>query len=217
MSRLIAFGCSLTYGHSLPDCVIDEIYPGPTHSNMAWPSLVSTKMSRECVNMSSPGSSNDKILNTILNFENFIEDDHVIILWSYVHRATIFRRQGENVEVMPYRTIFSKAEGPKDWELYYKVHDDYDLYVRAIKNMHHANCYLNHRKIVVSNFCVDQSFVINNSKTDKNTKNIQVDAFYIDQKIITIDKAIDKLHPGVRTHSNMAELIYKIHKEKHEH
>lgn len=37
MSRLIAFGCSHTYGHGLPDCFIPPHRPGTDPSKLSWP------------------------------------------------------------------------------------------------------------------------------------------------------------------------------------
>jgi hypothetical protein len=45
--RIIAFGCSYTYGHGLPDCLDDDkITQGPTHSNLAYPSILAEKLFR---------------------------------------------------------------------------------------------------------------------------------------------------------------------------
>ena len=215
-SRLITFGCSLTYGHGLPDCSVDKLYPGPVHSNLAWPTLVSEKMNRECVNLSSPGSSNDRILNTILDFENFFTpSDHVVILWSFVHRALLFRSGGTRLDIMPYGPGVNKSAGPEEWELYYRTHDEYDLCVRSIKNIHHATCYFTSKKITVSNFYVDGRLYPMVLSPDTNTKNMLVDMKYISHRLMKIDKALDDLHPGVKSHKMMAELIYHyIHKNK---
>ena len=214
MSRLITFGCSLTYGHGLPDCIIDKNLPGSTASKLAWPSLMAEMMNRECVNMSEPGSSNDKIMHAIINFENFTREDHVIILWSFSHRGILFHSEKEKIDIL---SDGKNSLRTQLWELFYKVHTDYDLHFRTIKNMHHASCYFAAKQITVSNFYVDRNLqpIINSS--DENTKNMIVEANLIDQQKIMVDIAVDRLHPGVNTHKKMADLIYKIHKEKHEH
>jgi hypothetical protein len=49
--RLIAFGCSNTYGEGLEDCWIPEFRKhGPKPSKVAWPQILADKMGRECVN-----------------------------------------------------------------------------------------------------------------------------------------------------------------------
>jgi hypothetical protein len=233
MNRLITFGCSLTYGHGLPDCVIDGKFPGPVPSSLAWPKLISEMMNRECVNMAKPGSSNDKIMHAIINFENFTKDDHVIILWSFVHRGMILRSETEKIDIMPHPPASKKSSGTQswerywpaisepagidDWELFHRIHNDYDMLFRTIKNMHHAYCYFATKQVTVSNFYVDRTLQPTITTADENVKNMLVDAHLIDQRKIIVDTAIDRLHPGIRTHKKMADLIYKIHKEKHEH
>ena len=82
LSRLIAFGCSLTYGFGLPDCYVSDMQHGPNPSVHAWPALTATALKLDIVNKAISGASNLKILNEILNFDFNIEDT-VIILWSF--------------------------------------------------------------------------------------------------------------------------------------
>jgi hypothetical protein len=43
--RIIAFGCSYTYGHGLSDCLDNDMMTqGPTHSNLAYPSILAEKL-----------------------------------------------------------------------------------------------------------------------------------------------------------------------------
>ena len=76
MKRIIAHGCSCTYGHSLEDCVdpVDTALPGPAPSKMAYPQLIADTLGRECINASTPGIGNLNILRNILNFD-YQEDD----------------------------------------------------------------------------------------------------------------------------------------------
>lgn len=86
MARLIAHGCSFTYGHGLKDCHIPPNNPGPKHSNLAWPSKVSKHFDINLVNLSHPGASNKLILHKILEYEDYKKDDIVVILWTYNRR-----------------------------------------------------------------------------------------------------------------------------------
>lgn len=83
--RLVAFGCSFTYGQGLEDCFVPPLWPGPIPSKFAWPQLVANEMNMDCINMSRPGSSNKEILNTLLNFK-FNSTDVVVIMWSFLER-----------------------------------------------------------------------------------------------------------------------------------
>ena len=66
-NRIIAFGCSLTYGEGLKDCLPDPInlkkakYP----SKYAWPNLLSKKTNIPIINNGQPGESNKLIANNI--------------------------------------------------------------------------------------------------------------------------------------------------------
>ena len=53
MDRLVAFGCSNTYGEGLPDCWVDKNgdpsrtkagFHGPKPSKLAWPRLMANNM-----------------------------------------------------------------------------------------------------------------------------------------------------------------------------
>ena len=216
MTNLVAFGCSLTYGHGLPDCAIDDVFPGLTHSKMAWPSIVADKLGVDCINISVPGASNDLILHNIVNFENFNKGDHVIIMWSFMHRALLLSDTGESSNIMPNRMTHSISTGNSDWEHFYKVHGDYDLYVRYIRNVHHAMCYLATKEVKVTNASIDPWKKRWSNTTNDYIKNMAVDVQYIDMSKIICDKALDNLHPGVKTHAKLAEIIYNIHKEKYD-
>jgi hypothetical protein len=83
--RLVAFGCSFTYGVGLRDCFILPDEPGLVPSKFSWPQLVANELNMDCINMSRPGSSNKEILNTLLNFK-FNSTDVVVIMWSFLER-----------------------------------------------------------------------------------------------------------------------------------
>ena len=88
MNRLLAFGCSHTYGESLPDCLPPKgfVAPMPPPSQFAWPNLLAKKLNRECVNLASCGASNKQIHYNIVN-TNFENDDLVLVLWTQHSRS----------------------------------------------------------------------------------------------------------------------------------
>jgi hypothetical protein len=114
--RIVAFGCSFTYGHGLPDCYDVTINrSGFSASKLAWPQILANEMNADCINMSQPGASNKEILHTLLNF-NFDASDVVIIMWSFIDRwcilkdYTLFDRlaiDGNVDAVMQYDKIFT--------------------------------------------------------------------------------------------------------------
>ena len=46
MDRLVAFGCSYTYGHGLPDCIMAKGRAGKRPSKFAWPYLLAKKLDK---------------------------------------------------------------------------------------------------------------------------------------------------------------------------
>ena len=88
MKRLLTYGCSNTYGESLPDCLPtgNEKDRMPPPSQFAWPKVLSQKLRRECVNLSRSGSSNKEIHLRIVETD-FKEDDIVVVLWTHHNRS----------------------------------------------------------------------------------------------------------------------------------
>lgn len=210
MTKLVAFGCSFTYGTALPDATDTKC------SNMAWPALVAEKMNIAHVNVGVPGASNDLILHNIVNFENFNKGDHVIIAWTFMYRALLFNDNSSIDNIMPNRsrTLYSKEKGDIKWENFYKVHGDYDLYIRTLKNMHHAMYYLLSKEIKLTNLSIDPWQRRWKDLPNIYKKNMKVDTTDIDVKKIKVDTGSDGLHPGIQSHINISNIIYNLHKEK---
>lgn len=86
--NLVAFGCSLTFGHGLPDCHVPPDEPGQIASTMAWPSRLAEIGNRKCINKSRPGASSLQIALTVLSHD-FVPGDICFVLWSYPDRGLI--------------------------------------------------------------------------------------------------------------------------------
>mgnify|MGYP003309481114 CR=1 FL=1 len=89
MTRLIAFGCSHTYGQALPDIWDHKknkeiTTQGP--SKYAWPQILSDKLNLECINLGSPGASNKEVWFHIVNTE-FKKSDIVILWFQYYNHC----------------------------------------------------------------------------------------------------------------------------------
>ncbi len=84
ISRLIAWGCSFTWGEGL-----DTVRPGfgQRASDRAWPALVAQQLNIPLRNLSEPGASNLWIADSVLNYE-FKPEDLVIIMWTWPTRTT---------------------------------------------------------------------------------------------------------------------------------
>lgn len=94
--NLIAFGCSLTYGHGLPDCHIAPNRPGPKASDLAWPNLLANMLEMRCTNLSKPGNSNFSIVLKMLEYK-FVPHDTCVVMWTFPDRDLIIHNN-QNTE-----------------------------------------------------------------------------------------------------------------------
>ena len=81
MHRVVAFGCSQTFGHGLPDC-IDPNNNNEQPSKFAWPALL------QGINCAVPGGSNKLAIYKALNF-NWRTNDVAVFVWTYINRSCI--------------------------------------------------------------------------------------------------------------------------------
>ena len=195
MSRLIAFGCSYTYGHGLEDCVDEFMMPGPTASKLAWPQLLADKLNLECLNEGIPGASNKQIWHKIINYD-FGPTDMIFILWSSNQRHCIIN-EDLTIESIGHwsNTKISKA--------YFKyLHNDIDQSIDTNLRISHCNYYLNDKGIKHYNILFKKQQIENFN----NTKILNVDFRDLKHKM---PRAVDKLHPGKKAHETFANNIYK--------
>jgi hypothetical protein len=203
MQRLITFGCSMTYGHGLPDCHIEPNFPGPVPSKLAWPSLVANQANVQLSNQGKCGASNLEILYNILKYK-FSEGDVVIVMWSFVGRDLIFGKKGllgkqQLISVGFWQT----TELANNWNA---VHSDADIATKTWLYVHHATLFLKSKNIPVYN-------VFANYKSVKRYKPKFLNLDYHKLKFKSwapFDFALDNLHPGVKTHKLIADEITEI-------
>jgi len=182
MQRLIALGCSLTYGHGLPDCFVSPNRPGDIPSKLVWSSIVAKYMHRDCINLSSPGASNKRIWHTITNFE-YEENDVVFILWSFSQRSAIIKYQNI-VDI-----------GPWIDQLYYKHYEDkHDSIMMSRLFVSHANMFLESKHIKVYNIIPGKQELSILRFNDTVIDHIPV---YITKMRENYPLALDNRHPGI--------------------
>ena len=201
MSRLVLFGCSLTYGEGLPDCVTAAGSPGSSPSKMVWGELLGERLALPVVNCSLPGASNQLILDRILNFE-FENEDRVIVLWSFFTRGMLYLKD-EMCNIGPWQqTDIAKR--------YYELHDDNDLYMTSLHAIHHAGCYLKDKKITTTHFCLakygtDNPIAITGKEPKWFTTNVNLlnlFSFYLD--------ICSGFHPGPKSQYKICDYIEKV-------
>lgn len=195
MPRLVAFGCSYTFGVGLPD-VHPHIYDTPRiPSAMAWPNILAKMLDREVQNLGVGGSGNAEILDKILRYE-FLPDDIVVIMWSHFVRHDHFRIKHLNFT------------GSREWKDLARFQTDPNLiYENAYNNymsFHHCELFLKNKNIEsysIAGFKADwDMFPIPKFLNLENLLNIDENYF--------LDRALDKAHFGIKSHAKLAEIIY---------
>jgi hypothetical protein len=199
MARLFAFGCSYTQGYGLEDESDNWI----NASNLAWPNLIASELQLQCINKGAIGSSNSKILVETLD-TTFEKDDTVIFLWSYVNRGLLITSPQTSINIMP------PLEHPLK-KPYYQLHNQYDLLMKSVLAIHHANLFLD-KGIKVYNFYVDRQL---NSQADCKLYNLlkDINLIWVDIPKFKIDLANDKMHPGPLSQKEIAKFILETIKK----
>lgn len=199
--RLVAFGCSYTYGSGLEDCFTPPIGHGPIPSKFAWPQLVANELNMECINMSSPGASNKEILNTLLNF-NFDSSDVVIAMWTFVERWCKIKNYTSIIRL----TQTSMENDPNVLSQYDKVFTYEDMQLDFIYRANFAKLYLDNKNLKNYHLSVQPPFCCPEIMPVWNT----VDFVDIDLSLIgtwtprALDTANFGGHPGPAAHQMVA-------------
>lgn len=197
--RLIAFGDSFTYGHHLPD-----------PSTQAWPAQLAGMMDLDLVNVADPGASNIEILTAILSFD-FKESDLVVVGWTFIERDLIFRKK------TLLNKLFNRHEHTRvqvwsdnpETKLWIELHPEFDQAVRSGLHMHHAELYL-------QSLNLEQYHIYTQPPNTFRYRN-SFPVFFkdminlLDRKVYSrVDLALDNSHPGIKSHLNTADNLYKV-------
>lgn len=220
MSRLVAFGCSNTYGESLPETVpvkywdsIENNYNKSKFepSKYAWPNVLSNLLDIECVNLAVPGTSNKHIANLILNTK-FESTDIVVIAWTYFSRTCIYNNKTHNrimIQDIDNPGIFK--EHRKKSNIYYKNFYHYEN--SKIDNYMQINLIKNHLdNLELNNYHYswqtdEESHLFPFSDAPEWSK-VKLHDLKKTAKSKGADKGSDNLHPGINTQQMIAEKIY---------
>lgn len=205
MSRLIAFGCSYTYGEGLPDCR-DDSESESTPSKFAWPQILSNKLNIECVNLAEAGCSNKYITDRVLETK-FQKNDIVVFLWTHYARFCFFQDDETVKRLLPSSTknkktnIKIKKYTIQYYKNFYTRKDslkDSCLRINFIKN------YLDGKKIK------NYHSVFHNDDLNKTKMLHWNNVKFLDTEFQSIDLAGDYWkHPGIESQALFADDIYK--------
>jgi len=211
-TRLVAFGCSFTYGHGLEDCIVFPHDPGPVASKKAWPNSLGKLLKvDEIINQSFPGASNKLIWKTIVDF-NFKQDDLVFINWTDLNRHCFFQNFINSAGFYDdlHIGLWKKDESSK---FYYKyLHSKLDSTLEFLNRADHSKRYLD--SLNIKNFHTIHAYDL-----DRNALTIPkwASVNLLKSNMATISslhpKALDKIHPGQLAHDQFADDLYLEIKE----
>ena len=218
MSRLVTFGCSLTYGTALPDCWIDNCKSGKFPSKYAWPQLLADKLGVECDNRSYGGLSNKEIHNRILTTD-LDENDIVVVLWTYNNRWSVNTSRNRVTCVVPFHATTELNELP--WKYtefdiekkklatayYGYVHNEYDIRNDFNHRLDHAYLHLNRISAKQYHFMVENELRKHVDWTRNGFMNDRIIFGKIGKKF---SRALDGQHPGVDAHIAFADELYRL-------
>ena len=219
MKRLIAFGCSHTYGESLPDCIdhTPEIVPPP--SKFAWPMVLAGLLNLNCSNMAQCGISNRQISYHILNTD-FGKNDLVIILWTGLYRSCIIGEPLENEigKLHPsyaepeYKNSpqFSRKRYAFNYNYYKQFYSKDNLIHESLQCIDHTKKYLDSRNITNYHFTFKRT--VGHSPIESIWPKNLPGWFDVKENIIDFidDYGSDNHHPGVQAQEHIAEQMFDI-------
>lgn len=208
MSRLLAFGCSHTYGHGLVDCYNKKTNSaGETPSKYAWPQLVANNLNLDCINLSNPGASNKEIWWTITK-QKYLSTDTVVILWSYPHRSAIIHNNND-VQQLGYG--FSDKPSKQFTKFTSMTVSDYNFSIDSWMYIEFSNKILADRKVKkIYNFVINYE-VYNLAQPNWLTTEIMLDAY---EFVLPVDLALDNNHPGQTSNKDFSQRVTSIIKGK---
>ena len=194
--RLVAFGCSNTYGQALPDTKFKKHTQAPPASKFSWPSVLAEKLNIECVNKAVPGASN-KLISHVIRNTNFQDNDIVVALWSYIERWCIIDIDGDQDWTSHGHNVVAPWMKNRRSKNYFRyLYNEVDHRIETNHRIDYANLYL--KSLGIKQFHSSCESIIHPLLFD-----INFDEFR------KIDFALDNRHPGIESHKVIAEQFYK--------
>ena len=209
--RLVAFGCSNTYGEGLPDSwnTGDERRWKGYPSKFAWPQVLAEKMNLECVNLGRSASSN-KFISNLIAETDFRQDDTVVVLWTFFSRSCFFQNDNTVKRILPQdiENVNLERDHRKWVKRYYKeFYTDQDAIKDGYFRVNFAKLYLD--SIGIKNhhytcFTIQPTYGPDSIKPAPKWSCID----FPDIRFQNLDIALDGKHPGVDSHKQLAIDIY---------
>ena len=198
--RLVTFGCSITYGQSLPDTNWKKYGSITPPSKFAWTSQLADILQVKVLNKAVPGAGNYLIAHQITNFKPK-QNDIIIVMWSYKDRYNVITEDGDiDYDAHIHSTIGPWTKDTRTKAFYKYVYDEDDALIRS-------NHYINYAKLYLDTTNVKHFHTMAMNEKYTGVVNLNVN------KIRKIDFGKDKSHPGPKSHLAIAEKIYDYIKE----
>jgi len=223
MPKLIACGCSNTYGHGLEDIS----FPGKQGkinyllgaSKLAGPQKLADMLGYECVNLAIPAAPNKLIAYRLTEVPDIQSDDIIVFMWKFLLRQCILpdiepdQVIEETADILFLRrdqADFNKAyKASESWiEWQAKYNTDYNLLNENMVWLASGNHYAKSKTQNVYNYSINGGVML--PMQDKYAVNIIDD---IASYAYTEPLALDNAHPGEATHLRIAKQIYGDIKE----
>jgi hypothetical protein len=208
MKRLIAFGCSHTWGDSLSvDQNGVECKNLPPHKK-SWPYILGNLLGRETINISYPGESNKAISHKIFNFK-FEPDDIVIPLWTQVGRyCKIGDIKASYVENYTRFNTWYIIRDDKISKAYFRDYHTFgDEYYQIFSYIQSINFTMIPKVASFIN-CYSSDEVLNFMKTNSKLINYFSISFF--EGYYKYGRGVDGTHLGSKAHQKFAEDLYRV-------
>ena len=192
MKRLVAFGCSLTYGQYLDD-----------RHTQSWPAQLGKKLGIDVENISWPGDSNKAILYNILNFD-FKSGDVCVVLWTNPYRWTLFNDGTKEDEVI---RLGAWQDTPRALAFVEHFWDEHDMTLDMLEKSSHVQLRLD--KLNVPVYHTVSSFAFGHTVPEQKWS--CANWLDIDFQVIRDNHtpASDGKHPGPLAYKEFSDILFE--------
>jgi len=209
-------GCSLTYGHGLPDCISPgRIGKNAKPSKYAWPAVLQEITGIDVENHSKFGTSIKRNCYWALERVHWRKGDIAIFLWPHKDRSCLIHTEVSISDI----GHWANNDISKNYFLHYNscpVEVEHDALLRIIST-----------NLILENRGVKCYHLLNQAHLDKSNLKLYQDLFNLcrvidvdndDFDIMTIAKRLrdygGDAHPGKKAHKAFAQLIYRNIKDE---
>lgn len=201
-TRIVAFGCSYTYGHGLKDCIVDGIHPGPVPSKYAFPNLLAIRMGVKCLNYSLPGGSTKYMWHQSMNVYEPKESDIVVNMYTNPNRTCVLHEETSKIKHIGF------WQNDKSSQCFYKhLENDYDSAYGSWMQINSINDYLKDKVSLIVNGFVNYKRLSDVLIPKWNKIDCDIEFQTIGNKH---PLAADNNHWGELAHAELSETLYKI-------